>query len=242
MSQSPQARNELITKADSHFLLNKAKKRRVFSIDLNSSRPLHPSDNTPRIKKLLSINTPTSAIPSTQGQTLVSSVKSSFSNFKDRPFPSSPRGSLPKIESNQRLPNTPPFIQGDKRRPHNRVLSQFKKEAGLDIPSLEPIDIKASPLTARLSIGKDLENSEVEYQLSVADRRRSIEPSFLAPTVAALQHLKDVKPKKDLGEKGFNFSKPRNSLVGYGGYTPDQALTDVKLLKGQKTPQGRIFT
>jgi len=41
-------------------------------------------------------------------------------------------------------------------------------------------------------------------------------PSFLAPTVAALQHFKDKNLKKDAGAgKGFVFSKPKDKVPKY---------------------------
>jgi len=48
-------------------------------------------------------------------------------------------------------------------------------------------------------------------------------PSFLAPTVAALQHFKDKNHKKDGIGKGFNFSKPKENINKYeSSQVPDE--------------------
>lgn len=44
-----------------------------------------------------------------------------------------------------------------------------------------------------------------------AERR----PSFLAPTVAMLAHMKDVATRKDKNERGFSFSRPRGPVNEY---------------------------
>lgn len=87
------------------------------------------------------------------------------------------------------------------------ILSEDSKQTQEKLPTIPPslFSPKESPA---ITLAKDNDHAR---------------PSFLAPTVAALQHFKDKNTRKDSIGKGFVFSRPKDKINKYeSGQMPEE--------------------